>query len=157
MRGDADDLDVDAEIARNLWKHQRMVPPGSKLRQRWDVLMLAFVLYDCVIIPVQLGWTTDGSPFIVENAGWTYSMDSLIYLLCALDILVSFRTTFYDQDHQINLDVKLVAQRYRKGWCVCPATPDLRSAHPEAPTHIPEHLGPQWPRGNARTPPLVSK
>jgi len=95
---------------------------------------------DCVIIPVQLGWTVEGSPFIIENVAWTYTMDGLIYALCAMDILFSFRTTFYDEDHQINLDASLVATRYRKGWFRY----DLLSSLPFI--AVPLMLDPNFPR-----------
>ena len=39
--------DVDAVIARNLWKHHRMLPPDSKFKHNWDNMMLLFVLYTC--------------------------------------------------------------------------------------------------------------
>ena len=32
--------DVDAVIARNLWKHHRMLPPDSKFKHNWDNMML---------------------------------------------------------------------------------------------------------------------
>ena len=46
--------DVDAEIARNLWKHHRMLPPGSRFRQKWDYFMMVLVLYNTILTPMQV-------------------------------------------------------------------------------------------------------
>ena len=35
-----DDTNVDAVIARNLWKNHRLLPPTSKSKQNWDVVMV---------------------------------------------------------------------------------------------------------------------
>ena len=38
-------------------------------------------------------------------------------LVCdAGDVMVNFRTSFYDDDHQIVLSASVVARRYREGW-----------------------------------------
>ena len=44
--------DVDAVIARNLWKHHRMLPPDSKFKHNWDNMMLLFVLYTLSLIHI---------------------------------------------------------------------------------------------------------
>ena len=51
-----DESDVDAVIARNLWKHHRMLPPDSKFKHNWDNMMLLFVLYTCTMVPLQLAF-----------------------------------------------------------------------------------------------------
>ena len=37
---DVDDSNVDAVIARNLWKNHRIIPPNSKNKQNWDLIMV---------------------------------------------------------------------------------------------------------------------
>ena len=37
---DVDDSNVDAVIARNLWKNHRILPPTSKFKQNWDLVMV---------------------------------------------------------------------------------------------------------------------
>ena len=39
-KGDVDDSNVDAVIARNLWKNHRILPPSSKFKQNWDLVMV---------------------------------------------------------------------------------------------------------------------
>ena len=37
---DVDDSNVDAVIARNLWKNHRILPPTSRFKQNWDLFMV---------------------------------------------------------------------------------------------------------------------
>ena len=54
-------------IARNLWKHHRMLPPDSKFKHNWDNVMLLFVLYTCTMVPLQLAFD-DGEGFTYHDA-----------------------------------------------------------------------------------------
>lgn len=56
---DVDDSNVDAVIARNLWKNHRILPPTSKFKQNWDLMMVrsdsggepaALLLAHCVLV-----------------------------------------------------------------------------------------------------------
>ena len=42
--GEIDDSNVDAVIARNLWKNHRILPPNSKFKQNWDLVMVCVAL-----------------------------------------------------------------------------------------------------------------
>jgi len=111
-----DETDVDREIARNLWKHHRMFPPGSRFKHYWDYAMVCLVLYNCILTPMQLGYF-QGKIFL-DSAIVFITVDACIWLLFAADVLVNFRTSFYDEDHQIVLSARVVANRYRQGWLV---------------------------------------
>ena len=39
-RADEDDSNVDAVIARNLWKNHRILPPTSRFKSNWDLMMV---------------------------------------------------------------------------------------------------------------------
>ena len=39
-KSDVDDSNVDAVIARNLWKNHRILPPNSKNKQNWDLFIV---------------------------------------------------------------------------------------------------------------------
>ena len=42
MGDDDDDVDVELAIAKNLWKNHRLLPPTSKFKEYWDMVMLLF-------------------------------------------------------------------------------------------------------------------
>ena len=108
------ETDVDREIANNLWKHHRMLPPGSRFRQYWDYGILLLVLYNCILTPMQFGFSL--GPVFVDSAAPLLAVDGAVWLVLAADVVINFRTSFYDDDHQIVLSASKVAQRYRQGW-----------------------------------------
>ena len=48
------DTDVDRAIAQMLWKNHKLFPPTSVFKNNWDTVMLAFVFYNCIFVPVEL-------------------------------------------------------------------------------------------------------
>ena len=54
MGDDEADTDVDKAIAQMLWKNHRLFPPTSVFKNNWDSVMLAFVFYNCIFVPVEL-------------------------------------------------------------------------------------------------------
>jgi hypothetical protein len=109
-----DETDVDREIASNLWRHHRMLPPNSRFRHYWDYSMVCLVLYNLILTPMQLGYFR--SVFFADAAIPFFVVDVMMWLAFVIDIVVNFRTSFYDEDHQIVLSAKVVAARYRSGW-----------------------------------------
>ena len=117
LRGDSlavDDTDVDREIARNLWRHHRMLPPGSRFKHYWDYYMVCLVLYNCILTPMQLGFSR--GPVFVESSTIIVVLDIVLWFHFLADLIVNFRTSFYDEEHQIVLSAGTVAQRYFNGW-----------------------------------------
>jgi len=100
----------DAEIARNLWKNYRILPPTSPWRERWNQLMLYLVLYNCFQIPFSLAYSLD------EDAKDGFRIfDIIVDSGFAVDILLNFRTS-YIEDEEIERDSKVIMKRYAKGW-----------------------------------------
>mmetsp|Transcript_5676 Transcript_5676/g.15074 ORF Transcript_5676/g.15074 Transcript_5676/m.15074 type:complete len:595 (-) Transcript_5676:173-1957(-) len=111
---DLDDSNVDAVIARNLWKNHRILPPTSKFKSNWDLMMMLLVFYNCVYIPIELC-------FLERQSGWVKSSghkaaDYLIDFLFFIDILINMRTAYYDEDYEMVLDGKQIFRNYRKFW-----------------------------------------
>ena len=106
--------DVDAVIARNLWKHHRLLPPQSTFKHYWDLIMILFVFYSSVFIPMELAFM-NSNPAITKHIAhriFDYGVD--IYFL--IDIVVNFNTSFYDEDYQIVLERKKIAKLYARTW-----------------------------------------
>ena len=109
-----DESDVDAVIARNLWKHHRLLPPQSTFKHYWDLIMILFVFYSSVFIPMELAFM-NSNPAITKHIAhriFDYGVD--IYFL--IDIVVNFNTSFYDEDYQIVLERKKIAKLYLRTW-----------------------------------------
>ena len=91
-----------------------MLPPGSRFRHYWDYMMVVVVLYNCILTPMQVGFCN--GPIFVDSATPLSVLDVLLWLLFVSDVFINFRTSYYDEDHQIVLSAKTVAKRYGTSW-----------------------------------------
>ena len=106
--------DADREIGANLWKNFRMLPPSSRFKSHWDYGMIALVLYNFILTPIQLGFYTSAT--ILHAHTVLVALDAIVYLVFVADLLISFRTSYYDDERQIVLSARKVAQRYLETW-----------------------------------------
>uniref|UniRef100_A0A7S2J4H1 Ion transport domain-containing protein n=1 Tax=Haptolina brevifila TaxID=156173 RepID=A0A7S2J4H1_9EUKA len=112
-KAELDDSNVDAVIARNLWKNHRILPPTSKNKQHWDLMMMLLVFYNCVYIPIELCFLGNlGIGKTTAHEVVDYLIDSLFFF----DILINCRTAYYDEDYEMVLDGKQIFRNYRKSW-----------------------------------------
>lgn len=116
---DLDDSNVDAVIARNLWKNHKILPPTSKFKANWELFMLLLVFYNCVYIPIELFFLGDG---IVEHPDypkyWVHMVvDYVIDFLFFCDMIVNSCTAFLDEDYEMVLDRREIIRHYAgSGW-----------------------------------------
>jgi CRP-like cAMP-binding protein len=115
---DLDDSNVDAVIARNLWKNHRILPPTSPFKSRWDLFMMLLVFYNCVYIPMELCFLGEG---IVEHPGYPKGtvhrvFDYIIDFLFLVDIGLNMRTAYYDEDYEMVLEWKKIIKHYARFW-----------------------------------------
>ena len=114
---DVDDSNVDAVIARNLWKNHHIIPPNSKNKQNWDLVMMLLVFYNCVYIPIELFFLNG----FVEHSDYPKStvhtvVDYIVDLFFAIDILLNMTTAYYDEDYEMVLDRRQIICHYAKFW-----------------------------------------
>ena len=57
---------------------------------RWDIFIGIFIVYSVCAIPVQISFTTNTPEAL-------YAFETMIDLLFGCDILVSSRTTYFDE------------------------------------------------------------
>ncbi|KAL1507626.1 hypothetical protein AB1Y20_007245 [Prymnesium parvum] len=108
-----DDTNVEAVIARNLWKNHRLLPPLSRFKQNWDMVMIILVFYNCAYIPVEIAFLT---PLTIQKHVVHTVVDYLIDFIFGVDIVINLRTAFYDEEHELVLDPKQIRMRYMKFW-----------------------------------------
>ena len=68
-----------------------IVNPRSKWKIRWDILVSFLILYSVVVIPIRAGFNTVAKT-------WVFPLEISMDIVFGLDILLSFRTTIWD-DH----------------------------------------------------------
>ncbi|KAL1515671.1 hypothetical protein AB1Y20_002288 [Prymnesium parvum] len=109
---DSDDVDVEKQIAKDLWKNHRLFPPTSAFKNNWDSIMLVFVFYNCIFVPVELCFTeaANTKPF------WHKVLDNIIDFLFLVDIGLNFRTAYMNADNEMVLEHKLIHRHYMRTW-----------------------------------------
>jgi len=112
----AAERNAEAEIARNLWRNHRIFPPESRWRDYWDAVLLLLVIYNCLYIPLELGFrlSTPG------EWGASRIVNLCFDFLFLVDVLLNFRTSYFE-DEEIVTDQKKIALRYLKSWCAARA------------------------------------
>ena len=66
---DEEEIDVDKAIAKMLWKNHRLFPPTSVFKNNWDTVMLSFVFYNCIFVPMELCFEPSKVPRELSNPG----------------------------------------------------------------------------------------
>ena len=122
---DLDDDNADAVISRNLWKNHRLLPPVSAFRNHWDLIMIIFVFYNCLYIPMELVFSVYREECLNTSTGEMETcgkhlvhriVDYVIDALFFVDIFLNFRTTYYDGDYEMVLDWRQISRKYVKTW-----------------------------------------
>jgi hypothetical protein len=80
-------------------------------KTQWDLFIIVLAVYNCYSIPFEVAF----EPAIMESAGFTV-LNSIIDTLFFVDILVAFRTTYYDVHTGDEVgDKKKIGRKYLKG------------------------------------------
>ncbi|OQR91503.1 Voltage-gated Ion Channel (VIC) Superfamily, partial [Thraustotheca clavata] len=94
---------------------QAVIEPTRPWKLRWDVWLGLLIVYNVMSIPFQfvflggyLGDTTTDYRVVI----WDYCVDSCF----GLDIILTFRTGYLDDEGHLVLDLPSIAKRYLKMW-----------------------------------------
>lgn len=77
----------------------------------WQFVMGILILYSIIIVPLRLGFDYDA------EGGWL-AWELIIDGLFFLDIILNFRTAFYDEEKMLVYDKRTIMVRYAKGWFI---------------------------------------
>ena len=78
-----------------------LIYPENRLKSLWDFIMTIVLLVSCVITPLDIAFSNEENTTTLENI-LKYTID----ILFAIDILVTFNTTTYDEDDNVIEDRK---------------------------------------------------
>lgn len=107
--------DPENEMIRFMWENSRLISPESLNKSRWDKLLFILALYFACIMPLY--------PCFGESPPvGLLVIDYLLDVLFMVDIGVTLRTSFFDQERELVVDRKLILHRYlHSGWLVVDA------------------------------------
>lgn len=117
------DRNVEEEIARNLWANHKMLPPDSPFKKWWNVVVVLLVMYNTLFIIIVICFNKyrsdglywyDASSDTLDVTPMVF--DYLVDIFFAVDIYLTFRTTFFDQENELVLDKKVISRTYLKSW-----------------------------------------
>ncbi len=95
---------------RKMWKIR---DPASPARQYWSLVVVAALLYGMVEIPLRIGFEQDVVPWSAPDV-----FNLFVDIFFLIDVIVNFRTGYFQEDSRLVLDEKKIAIRYIKGWFV---------------------------------------
>lgn len=99
--------DTDAFTGPSAFKQNKVINPEHKLKRRWDLLIVFFVIYNTVFLPLSLAF----QKFRNENT-WIIPFDYFVDICFLVDIILTFRTAYFDASLEIVTDPKMIAKTY---------------------------------------------
>lgn len=101
---------TDTRISYSWWSFF-IVPPFSKRRICWDVVGCCLLIYDIVMLPMQVFEPDMG------DVGYYLQWVGAIFFLC--DLPLSFLVGFHHADGYLEMRPEVVARRYLHQWFIC--------------------------------------
>lgn len=87
-----------------------MIFPNSKFRRSWDIIIIIFVIFNVVVLPMDIGLDMDS-----QNSFRTY-LDYFIDICFAIDIILNFFTGYINFNNKLVMDQKMIIQKYLSLW-----------------------------------------
>lgn len=84
------------------------VDPDSSFQRKWNLLVLIAIVYNAIMIPLQLGFQIDFGHNII-------ALDYLLDAIYFSDIYFSFFRAYYHEGELVT-DLKKIRSHYLKGW-----------------------------------------
>jgi len=90
-----------------------LIAPNGNRKVNWDWFMLLLVAYTTIAVPFTASFIDFTDPVTAPGG---FVIQSIIDIFYILDVIISFRTTYYNRMGEIVLDKKLVRVKYFKTW-----------------------------------------
>ena len=89
----------------------RIVDPGTKRKTIWDVAVGALIVFSVAVVPLRLGFDIPATkPWLV--------IDWITDAVFTVDIIVTFRTAYLDDNNVLVTIPKMIRTRYLKFWFI---------------------------------------
>ena len=87
--------------------------PDMKFRTVWDLVQVVLLLYLLIGVPITIAFELD-----VKFASPQFWFDMCVDFYFVTDIIINFRTPFYDERNMLEIDERAIAMDYLKSWFV---------------------------------------
>ena len=85
--------------------------PDSSFSAAWDLTSVALLLYVAITVPLRAGFEID-----VELWTFAFFFDAFVDIFFIIDLIINFRTAFYDKDGMREERPWRMASHYLRGW-----------------------------------------
>ena len=105
---DMEEYDAELAIRKALWKNKKLLPPlggNMPLRQAFERLMYVLMWYTGITVPLM-------SAFRIAYNPVQLVIDYLVDFCYWIDIAFTLRTAYYDNNHELVVDEKLIRDSY---------------------------------------------
>lgn len=82
-----------------------------KFRQMWDLVQVFILFYVALVVPFRIGFSSDATVYSAVF-WWELLVDCYFWI----DIMLNFRTGYYNRYGKLVIDQRKVCKRYAKGW-----------------------------------------
>jgi hypothetical protein len=100
-----------------------MLPPESPFKKWWNRVITTLTLYNMIFLILVVCYNRydeKGFYWYEPNTGTLnvlpMAIDYMVDILFLVDIILTFRTTFFDAENELVLDKKAIARNYMKWW-----------------------------------------
>jgi hypothetical protein len=101
------------EFVGNDKRTRWMLKPHSSIRVAFDLALMCSCFYIAIVLPFDAAWEGLISPGALNVFQW---IDRFIGYLFLIDIILNFRTAYYNSDGELVVDPKSIAKQYLGGW-----------------------------------------
>jgi hypothetical protein len=95
-----------------------LIDPNGLFRRKWDMIQIVLLIYVAFSVPYRTGFS-DG---VKLWSGWFW-FDLLVDLYFVSDLVVSFKTAFYNGAGELVVDQKEIRQNYFRSWFIVDISP----------------------------------
>lgn len=82
-----------------------------QFRQAWDLVQIFMLFYVALVVPFRIGFHAEAEP-----SHWAFWWEVIVDLYFWCDILLNFRTAFYDEIGELVIARKKICVKYLRGW-----------------------------------------
>jgi hypothetical protein len=96
-------------LERQQLKGTRLLHPQEPFILTWQFIVGIGILYSIIVVPLRLGFDYDAT-------GSWYLLEFIIDGFFMIDIVLNFRTAFFNEERLLVFDPRVIFWRYAKSW-----------------------------------------
>lgn len=88
-----------------------LIDPNGRFRKQWDMVQIVLLIYVAFSVPYRSGF----SHSVELWSGWFW-FDAVVDVYFLSDLVVSFKTAYYDGNGELVVDPKQIRRNYLRSW-----------------------------------------